>query len=139
MLYAAVALVMLGAAQQPGDTARDRAAIVTLEQEWLHARDSTTLNRILAADFIHPVPSGVLLTKAQHIAWVVAHPRPVTTDVAFETLRVRVYGNVAIANGIVLARPAGHPPERTVFTDVFVRRSGRWHAVNAQENVVSAP
>ena len=28
---------------------------------------------------------------------------------------------------------------RTVFTDVFMYRAGRWQAINAQENVVTRP
>lgn len=123
----------------PLDTAEARAAIVALEHEWLQARDPAILDRILAADFVHPVPSGDLLTKAEHIAWVAAHPRPASTEVSFESLRVRVYGSMALANGIVIARSAGHPPRRTIFTDVFAYRDQRWQAINAQENVVGAP
>ncbi|MGH9764542.1 MAG: hypothetical protein ACREDR_34710 [Blastocatellia bacterium] len=31
----------------------------------------------------------------------------------------------------------GTETRRTVFTDVFVYRDGKWQAINAQENVVS--
>jgi hypothetical protein len=148
MLFVAAMVLMIGAlgpgptaavAQQADDTAQAQVVIQALEQEWLQARDGATLERILAADFVHPVPSGALLTKAQHIAWVTTHPRPASTALSFETLRVRVYGSVALANGIVIARAPGHPPQRTVFTDVFVHRAGRWQAINAQENIVAAP
>ncbi|HEU4752157.1 MAG TPA: nuclear transport factor 2 family protein [Armatimonadota bacterium] len=111
--------------------------ICALEHEWLQARDAATLERILASDFVHPVPSGVLLTRAQHIAWVVAHPRPESSKARFESLRVRFYGTTAIANGVVVAQAPGQAPRRTVFTDVFVYRDHRWQAVNAQENVVA--
>src|SRR5262249_17367677 len=77
---------------QARDTTQDQTAIRTLEQEWLQARDAATLDRILAPDFLHPVTSGELLTKDQHIAWVVGHPRPESTKVSFESLRVRLYG-----------------------------------------------
>ena len=54
--------------------------------------------------------------------------------------------NVGIVNGIVLttdeqgpSRTGANPEvERSIFTDVFVRRNGRWEAVNAQENAVKA-
>jgi Domain of unknown function (DUF4440) len=148
MLYVAATILTIGAlgpgptaaaAQQAHDTTQDQAAILALEQKWLRAHDRAMLERILAVDFVHPVPSGAFLTKAQHIAWVMTHPRPASTEVSFETLRVRVYGSVALANGIVIARAPGHPPQRTAFTDVFVHRGGRWQAINAQENVVAAP
>jgi hypothetical protein len=48
-----------------------------------------------------------------------------------------VYGETAIANGIVEASDVpDDKPKRTVFTDVFVYRAGRWQAVNAQENAM---
>src|SRR5207249_12187472 len=37
--------------------------------------------------------------------------------------------------GVFLTK-AQRREDRTVFTDVFVRRKGRWQAVNAQENAV---
>jgi len=110
---------------------------VALEHAWLEARDGATLTRILAPDFVRPVPSGAFLTRAEHIAWVMAHPRPRSTRVAFETLTVRLYGRTAVANGTVIARAPDQPARWTVFTDVFEYRDGRWRAINAQENVVT--
>ncbi len=134
-----LALLLLGARNAAGQhsTTRDSLAIVRLEHEWLAARDSTTLTRILAPDFEHPVPSGDVLTRAQHIHWDVTHPRPHGERQRFATLAVRVYGSAAIANGIVLTTDAtGRAIRRTLFTDVFVRQHGEWRAVNAQENNV---
>jgi ketosteroid isomerase-like protein len=68
--------------------------------------------------------------------WAVAHPDPPGVDRRFDQLRVRLYGDTAIANGIVVITGAGGGERRSVFTDVFVRRDGRWQAVNAQENAV---
>jgi len=48
-----------------------------------------------------------------------------------------LYGDVGIANGSVIATDAsGKELDRTMFTDVFVYRDGRWQAINAQENSV---
>jgi Domain of unknown function (DUF4440) len=125
-------------AQAPSRTA-DSLAIVGLEHAWLGASDSAALDTILAPDFVHPVPSGDFLTRAQHIHWNVTHPRPRDRHVRFGKLWVRVYGDVAIANGTVIATDAtGKVVGRTVFTDVFARRHGRWQAVNGQENQVRA-
>jgi hypothetical protein len=124
-------------ASAPRDTTRDRSAIVALEHTWLGAQDRPTLERLLAPDFVHIVPGGAFLTRAEHIAWVTAHPRPASTKMSFGSLRVRLYGTVAVANGVVLARPAKGPARRSAFTDVFVFRDGRWQAVNAQEDLIS--
>ncbi|MFN7998642.1 MAG: nuclear transport factor 2 family protein [Bryobacteraceae bacterium] len=116
----------------------DRKEIVELEQEWLQqSSNRAVLRRILADDFRHPVPEGLFLTKRQHINWMTRHPRPPERIAAFESLEVRLYGDTAVANGIVAETDAnGGNPRRSVFTDVFACRDGRWQAVNAQENAV---
>lgn len=114
----------------------DSAAIVALEHTWLATSDTGVLGRILAPDFVHIVPGGHFLTRAEHLAWVAEHPRRPGVRRRFERLDVRLYDDVAIATGVVEAATGSEPPTRTAFTDVFVKRDGAWQAVNAQEDVV---
>jgi hypothetical protein len=109
-------------------------AIIRLEHRWLNNEyNPAALNGILADDFVHVVAEG-MISKQEHIAFVRTHAQPKLAKHEFEALRVRVYGNVAIANGIVVAVPAGgRAPQKTLFTDVFAFRKRRWQAVNAQE------
>lgn len=124
-------------AQTARDPVKDRQALADLEQEWLHAHDAATLDRILASDFVHVIPFDHFLTKQEHIDWVVKHPQPKDRHTKFDKLDVRLYGDVGIVNGSVVATDdSGKELERTMFTDVFVFRDGRWQAVNAQENAV---
>lgn len=116
-------------------------AVTQLERRWLQNEyDPAALNSILADDFVHVLPNG-FISKQQHIAFVQAHPQQKLLKRQFEQLRVRVYGSVAIANGIVAELPAkaakDGPALKTLFTDVFAFRSGRWQAVNAQETPMS--
>jgi uncharacterized protein DUF4440 len=124
-------------AQRPND--RDRAALIALENEWLaNLHNPAVLEKILASDFVHPLSTGDFVTKAQHIQFSATHLTPPNRKQRFDQMQVRVYGDVGIVNGIVLTTDEqGHEVDRTIFTDVFVRRSGRWEAVNAQENAVS--
>ena len=124
---------------------RDRAALVALENEWLaNEHNAAALERILASDFVHPLPTGDFITKAQHIAFSSAHPPPANRKQHFDQLRVRVYGDVGIVTGVVVTTDEkgpsqtgeNHEVDRTVFTDVFAWRDGRLQAVNAQENAV---
>jgi hypothetical protein len=128
---------------------QDRAALIALENEWLaNEHNAAALERILASDFVHPLPTGDFVTKEQHIAFSSAHPPPPTQKQRFDQIQVRVYGDVGIVNGVVVTTddkgrtggPSGtggdQEVNRTVFTDVFVWRDGRWQAVNAQENAV---
>jgi len=128
-------VVGLGVAQTARDPAKDRDAVTALEQEWLHAKDAATLDRILASDFVHVIPFDHFLTQQEHIDWFVKHPEPKDRHTRFDKLNVRLYGNVAIVNGSVIATDdSGKELDRTMFTDVFVFRNGRWQAVNGQEN-----
>ncbi len=111
------------------DVDADRQAILALEQLWLNANDAPTLDRLLADDFKHPVVTGQFLTKEEHIRWMVAHPPPATRKARFEQLDVRIFGDVAIAGGVVVTEGLTPAPFRTIFTDVFVRRNGRWQSM----------
>jgi hypothetical protein len=115
----------------------DREALLSIESEWLageHDRD--TLRRVLADDFVHPVSAGIFLTKDQHIEWAGQHPPPPGRHQRFDQLRARVYGDTGIVTGIVIASGPTGGEDRTIFTDVFVRREGRWQAVSAQETAL---
>jgi hypothetical protein len=115
----------------------DRQAIAAIEQRWLdHIADPAVLQDILAEDFVHPVQEGDFIGKAEQIAWAKAHPSAPDRIARFERLDVRLYGNTAVATGVTVASQPGWPTARRIlFTDVFVRRDGRWQAVNAQETV----
>ena len=135
----AMAVLLLGLAygQSSRDPSKDREAIIALEQEWLHASDRETLGRLLASDFVHVVPVDHFLTKQEHIDWTAKHPAPKDLHTKFDKLSVRLYGDVGIVNGSVIASDnTGKELDRTMFTDVFVFRGERWQAVNAQENQV---
>jgi hypothetical protein len=116
----------------------DRDALVVLENDWLtNEHNAAELERILAADFLHPVVTGDVLTKAQHIQFSSTHLPPPDLTKHFEGLKVRVYGDVGIVNGLVVTNnKEGNTAAKTVFTDVFIYRDGRWQAINAQENGV---
>ena len=123
----------------PRNPRKDKQSVIALEQEWLHAKDAVTLDRILAPDFVHVVPADHFLTKQEHIDWFLKHPQPESRKTGLDNLKVRLYGDGAIVNGSVLVTDdSGKEVAPTMFTDVFVYRDGRWQAVNAQENSVRA-
>ena len=78
-----------------------------------------------------------MLTKAQHIEFASKHLPPPDLIKHFEDLRIRIYDDVGIVDGLVVTTDKhGNAVNKTLFTDIFVRRKGRWEAVNAQENAV---
>jgi hypothetical protein len=68
----AAATVLSCASPADGDEKRtsnsDRDALIALENDWLrNEHNAAELEHILAADFLHPVVTGDVLNKAQHI------------------------------------------------------------------------
>ena len=120
---------------------RTRSQSLTMEQEvkaveqrWLENEDrADVVQSILADDFVHVLPVG-FISKDDQLAFLRTHPNAFPGSKHFEELRVRIYGDVAIATGIVSTiHDPGTKAKRNAFTDVFVRRDGKWLAVNAQE------
>jgi hypothetical protein len=68
----AAGTVVLCASVAAGDAKRtsnpDCDALIALENDWLkNEHNAAELEHILAEDFLHPVVTGKVLTKAQHI------------------------------------------------------------------------
>jgi hypothetical protein len=141
-IFALFLAVLSYAAGLPGINAPDRLAqkddseqsVRDLEQRWLENEDSPdALETILADDFVHVLAMG-FISRHDQIEYLSKHPRASRSTKHFDELRVRIYGSVAIANGIVSELPeGGTAPQKTIFTDVFAKRQGVWQAVNAQE------
>jgi len=112
-------------------------ALLQLEKKWLEAEDNPDiLESILADDFIHVLPVG-FVTKREQLDYLRSHPAPKREARHLEDLRVRVFGSAAVVNGVVAATGADGRARKTMFTDVFAYRGGKWQAVNAQELPVS--
>ena len=110
--------------------------LIAVENHWLAVEDDPdAVDPILAPDFLHVLPAGII-TKGEQLEFMRKHPRPKGAQRHFEDLRVRVYGDVGVVDGIVVATERGKT-QRTAFTDVFARRGGKWLAVNAQETPLS--
>lgn len=138
LCLAVVTLACLCPAATQRTPASDKQTLLTLEDQWLHAQNVATLDRILASDFVHIVPGGYILSKSEHIDWFAKHILPAHRNVRLDQVEVRLYGDTGIVNGFVIAADEhGKETHRTAFTDVFVFRDGRWQAVNAQEDQVT--
>jgi hypothetical protein len=136
VLAAAVLLACAGlrAAESPAAEQQVRA----VEERWLSNESRPeVVGSILADDFIHVLPVG-FIDKNEHLQYLKRHSGAFPGTKQFEALRVRIYGDTAVAIGIVRTDLGEGSPKRTAFTDVFVRREGKWLAVNAQELSLNA-
>jgi ketosteroid isomerase-like protein len=111
--------------------------ILRLERDIMGAiknKDATTLEPFLGDDFVYRTHFGAESDKAEFLKSVAAFPVEILA-LRGEELKVSVYGEVAVLTGVQRAEaraPEGKPEESAVaFTDVFVRREGRWLMVLA--------
>ncbi|HET9792603.1 MAG TPA: nuclear transport factor 2 family protein [Candidatus Angelobacter sp.] len=136
-LAVAMALAAGSGSKSPlPDPTQAKRQLLKLEDQWLQGlQDPQAQEQILADDFVHALPLG-LITKKEQLDFLRGQKQPADNlSRHFEDLRVRIYGTAGIVNGMVVATDkAGAVVKKTVFTDVFAYRDGGWQAVNAQEN-----
>lgn len=95
-------------------------------------RDVAALESILAEEFIDSNPDGIAQGKAAAIAETKSGT---VLSVTFADLKVRLYGDVGIVTGLYTQKAVLNGKDATGtnrFTDVFVRRAGRWQLVSTQ-------
>ncbi len=118
--------------------------LLQLENDWSAAdkhRDAAALNRILAEDWIGIDFEGTVLNKEQALRGIASGSGELDSTV-LRDMKVRVYGNTAVITGTDTERGEYHGQDssgRYVWTDVFVRRNGRWQAVSSQSTRLSGP
>lgn len=97
-------------------------------------KDAATLDPLFADDFIYRTHFGAEAGKAEFLQSIASMPLEILS-VRGEELRANVYGETAVLTGVqhAKARPLEGEAEESVvaFTDVFLRREGRWLMVLA--------
>jgi len=143
LIVAGVALVSCLAAAEVRQAPDHVATIVELEQRlaaaWLKG-DRAFIEALLASDWTVTDPSGRTLGRQQ-----VLDQTFLTTDRKIEAMsvddvKVRVFGDTAVATGRTRATGSYRGNAASVvlrFTDVFVRRDGRWQIIVSQGTTVA--
>ena len=74
--------------------------------------------------------TGQVITRAEALE-MCKGPRPPIAALNVEDLSVRAFGDAAVVTGRTTMKTAGDSPGTLTlrFTDVFIRRDGRWQAV----------
>ena len=96
------------------------------------ARDRPTIERLIAPDWTVTHIEGQRLTRADVFQMMFGSDVTQAEPSMVDEVDVRVFGDAAVVTGRTHARgtQAGVPYDITLrFTDVFVRRDGRWQAV----------
>jgi ketosteroid isomerase-like protein len=128
------------AGQAKGDS--DAAVSQTLqamERAWVGAEknhDAAAFEELVAEDWIAITPDGKSQTKAERAAEIKSAG---TVSATLGEMKVRVFGETAVVTGTddeVTMKDGKKSSDHYVWTDVFVKRGGRWRAVASQSALV---
>lgn len=123
-----------GAAQPPAVSTED--TLIALERGWndaVYARDVEFLDSILADEFVVTYDDGTRGDRDREIALVAGFNQRVISATQ-EDFVVRTYGVTAIVwfdLRVVGLRQGREAELRLAYTDVWVRRDGRWQCVSS--------
>lgn len=122
------------AAGQSGVVAAELTQIEhRLVKAWLDG-DRNTVDSILASEWSVIDLTGHVLTKAQVMKELGSGDRRIESG-SVDDLNIRVYGDTAVVTGRSVLAGTYQGKRASVtqrFTDVFVKRDGRWQAVASQ-------
>lgn len=100
----------------------------------IRSKDVDALGRILADEFVYRTPGGADTGKTEFLKNISSIPVRILS-VWGEELRAHVYGEAAVLTGVQRAEFETAEGARGVnsvaFTDVLVKRAGRWLLVLA--------
>ena len=106
-----------------------------MEQAWLDAEknnDAAAFEQIVADDWIAVNPDGKSQTKAERAAEIkTAH----VVSATLGDMRVRVFGDTAVVTGTddeITMTDGKKSSDHYVWSDVFLKRNGKWLAVASQ-------
>jgi ketosteroid isomerase-like protein len=123
----------------PEEDAKTVAALDTKYQAAVKANDATTMDQILADDFVLVTGRGKVFSKADLIDS--ARKKEVTYDRQDEepgTQKVRVWGDTAVVTALLWIKSVqgGKPADYKLwFSDTYVRTPTGWHYVFGQASL----
>ena len=95
------------------------------------------MERFYGEEYMYIHSNGTVHNKAQDIAESMS-PDQAWTGHKSDDMKVHVYGNVAIVTGVstLTGSAKGYVSGPRRFTEVWVRRKGRWQEVGGQSTIV---
>jgi|SRR6476646_3580227 len=142
MMVKALSFVLLfTATSQPDDEQELRDIQLRLARAWVE-KDRATIEAILAPEWSVIQADGTVQRRG-HILNAVFDTKVLEIEeLNVSDIEVQQFGYVAVVRGRTVARGRmnGQPGRAQIrFTDVFVRRDGRWQAVASQATALAGP
>ncbi len=142
-----IALALLGVfvalpvhAQKPSASEQEVLKMTQmLDEASLMKKDRATMERMYADDYMYLHSNGTVNNKAQEIAEYMSSDLKWTAHKATD-LKVRLYRDVAVVTGTqtLTGSAKGYVSGPRRFTELWIRRNGRWQTVGGQSTIVPA-
>ena len=138
-LLAALVLPVFGATA--ADASSVEQQLMQMERDYAKAivkKDTATLDKIFADDYILVGADGKSMTKAEGMAEVKSGSLA-TQSIELGPMKVRVFGDSAVVTGTDTEKSSYEGKDTSgkyAWTDVWVMRQGHWQAVASQATKV---
>jgi|SRR6516165_3671788 len=122
------------------DQKKTERYILESERQWAKSvatGDTHAIERILADDFVGVDPQGHLYNKQQMVVDTRKAPKYYVSN-RLNDVKVRFYGDTAIAQGSETWEKRTGERGRFVWTDTWIRRNGSWQIVAAEDLIAPA-
>jgi len=133
-----LALVLAARLAAQGTAEDSVRAVEQARAQALVKADTVALSRMIAEEFVEVSRLGQIRTRADNIRDIASGDLKLVT-VHYDSLAVRIYGDVAVLRGIADNTGTFRGMSfggRIRYTRVFVRRDGRWQAVAMQQTML---
>jgi ketosteroid isomerase-like protein len=118
--------------------------LLKVENDWSQAstkRDGAALQHFYADEYVFTDADGVVTNKAKELKNLTSGAFRLKSY-KFDDVKVRVYGDTAVVTGRNTITGVWEDINRDIsgpyrFTDIFVKRDGRWQCVASQSSRVT--
>ena len=132
---AILAILCLCDCSEQKDQKETERYILESERQWAESvatGGTSAIERILADDFMGVDPKGVLYNRQQMVTDTRNAPKYYVSN-RLNDVKVRFYGDTAIAQGSETWEKHNGERGRFVWTDTWLWRNGRWQIVAAED------
>ncbi|HJT73762.1 MAG TPA: nuclear transport factor 2 family protein [Chitinophaga sp.] len=137
LLFILLVIPRLGFSQE-----KDKQEILALNEQWLKSyapRDTATLSRIFADDFILVSPKGTKMSK-QDVLLNAMSPNQETVSIHIDSADVRLFGDTGLITAtttFILRIDGKEVKGKNCYSDLYVKRNNKWVAVAAHVTLLS--
>jgi ketosteroid isomerase-like protein len=140
-IYGVVVVLLLAGPHSEAQTlSAAEQEVLKVENDWNQAlvkRDAGSLQQFYADEYLYTDPDGLVWDKARDLANLTSGSAARLSAYKLDETRVHMYGDVAVVTGRntikgVFERVYSDVSGAYRFTDVFVKRNGRWQCIASQ-------